>query len=119
MAEHEVAASEDVDSQALVEEIARFLMLRDGKLVDDLGNLDASIRRWVEQLADATFLEAEQVRIQGDLHELVGVASLEEDQAALSFVARLIGPGTDPATTQDAQEIVRSGYLDQAPELPS
>jgi len=117
MAEHEITAAANVDSQALVEEITRFLMLRDGKLVDDLGALDSSIRAWVEHLADATVVEEEHLRLQSDLRELAAAVSLEHDQAALAFVGSLLHAGTDPTITQDAQEMLRSGYLERMPDL--
>lgn len=117
MDEHEVTTASDIDSPALVEEITRFLMLRDGKLVDDLGDLDVNIRTWVEHLADMALVEEEQQRVLRELRELAAAAALEEDQSALAFIARMVDVGTDPETAQAASRLLRNGYLDQAPEL--
>lgn len=117
MESHEADFDEGDDPQERVERISRFLMLRAGKLVDDLADSDAEIRRWLNSFTDVDAQRDEQFRYLQATRELERAAPLERDQEALRFIASLLSDGTAEEVARDAADVLASGYLEQRPRL--
>jgi hypothetical protein len=107
----------DVSSGELTRKIARFLMLRQGKLVDDLVDCDERIVYWVRRLADGDAQSTERQLIVSQTYDLMSEPLLKRDQMALAFIQHLLLQGTDDEVAECAAEVLRTGYLDQQPQL--
>jgi hypothetical protein len=107
-----------VDSDELIEKIGRFLMFREGKLIDDLDCSDEQIRRWVRWLADRAAQDADREKMLREMNELGGrEAAIEGDRLAIEFIRYLLLDSTDDETAEIALEVIESGYLEEQPQL--
>ena len=108
----------DVDPNEVVEKIERFLMLRGGKLIDDLDSTDDQIRDWVTRLADRVAQATDREQM---LHEMDDFGSetavAEGDHEAMAFIRHLLLDGTDDETAEIALEVLETGYLEEEPQL--
>jgi hypothetical protein len=108
----------DVDPQEVTEKIERFLMLRDGKLIDDLNCTDAQIRNWVRRLADRVAQAADREQILQQIDDLAGGAAIgEEDHQAMVFIRHLLLNDGDNETAEIALEVLNTRYLEEEPQL--
>ena len=116
---HEVDDAVDMPSKERMEQILRFLMLREGKLVDDLVDVDSRIRRWVHRLAEAEGMTHQRERAIAALEGLARDSRDPRDQMAALFIERLLLEGDDEDVARDAADVIAAGYLDQSPQLPT
>jgi hypothetical protein len=107
----------DVSSEELVAKISRFLMLRAGKLVDDLASSDEQIRHWVQRLADADAQSAELEQTLSRTRALADETPLKKDREAMNLIEHFLLEGGDDEIASDATEVLQTGYLDQQPHL--
>lgn len=116
--QHDFESIGALSEAEMVDRITRFLMLRDGKLIDDFGDMDAQIRNWVMALADSNARTAERECLLYEVEDLPDdVVTLSDDTAALNFIATLIASDADEQIASDALEVLNAGYLDNAPNL--
>src|SRR5260370_42157551 len=106
-----------VSSEELVAKISRFLMLRAGKVVDDLASSDEQIRHWVQRLAEADAQSTEREQTLSRTRALADETQLREDREAVNFIEHLLLEGQDDEIAWDAAEVLKTGYLDQQPHL--
>jgi hypothetical protein len=106
--------------EELVDKIARFLMLRQGKLVDDFRSTDRQICLWVERLADRAFLAANQEKMLHSIDEMISKRDIlkPDERVASEFIRGLLSIDMDEETIEIALEILEAGYLEEDPQLP-
>jgi hypothetical protein len=108
----------NLDSDQMVEAIKRFLMFRDGRLVDDLADLDDEIRVLVSRFSEQDALSGLSQRALQDLRSDLAEGNLSaEDRATKLFIESLLTRGGDEAVARDAAEVIATRYLDQTPQL--
>ena len=100
-----------------VEKISRFLMLKEGKLVDELDTTDEDIREWVVRLADIDAQRKEWTQHIEEVRELADQVSSPADRRALEFIEGMVAEGFDERQALHSQELLRSGYMDHRVEL--
>ncbi|MEV0768706.1 hypothetical protein [Nocardia salmonicida] len=112
---HEVD-DKGVSSPELVDKIARFLMLRDGKLIDDFSPVDEQIRAWVTRLADPTAMAAEREIQLNEIQTMQnGTPKLDDNGIARSFIGALLEQDQDISVAKAAAAVIETGYLDRSP----
>jgi hypothetical protein len=108
----------DVDPMEITEKIERFLMLREGKLIDDLNSTDEQIRNWVRRLADRVTQAADREQILQQMDDLAsGAAFGGEDRQAIVFIRHLLLNDRDNETAEIALEVLNTRYLEEEPQL--
>jgi len=116
---HEV---EDLDKLGPLEQVARmsrYLMLRNGKLVDDLAGADDLMKQWLVRMSDPEAMAARLEKPLAELAEMMQEANDPRDQMAAAYISVLIAGGWDEQSARDAAAVLASGYLDRRPSLPT
>jgi hypothetical protein len=108
----------DLDPKAIMEKIQRFLMLRDGKLIDDLNSTDEQIRDWVRRLSNEATQAADREQILQQIDELASEAAIgSEDYRAIVLMRHHLLNDGGNETAGVALEVVNTGYLEEEPNL--
>lgn len=114
---HEVEDLDKLGPEEQVAQISRFLMLRDGKLVDDLTGADDLIRQWLVRMSDPAAMAAHLQKPFADLAEMMKDAKDPRDRIAAAYISMLMASGWDEQSARDASAVLTSGYLDGTPTL--
>ena len=108
----------DVDPKEVTAKIERFLMLREGKLIDELNSTDEQIRNWVRRLADGIAQAAGREQILQQMDDLSSGAFVgREDRKAMMFIRDLLLNEKDNETAEVALEVLNTHYLEEEPQL--
>lgn len=105
------------DDPHIVEKIQRFLMLKDGKLVDDLDSTDEDIRGWVARSADTDAQRAMWQQEIDKTRKLAAETPFEADRQALQLIEAQLAEGFDEQQSLHSQLLLESGYMDRPIEL--
>jgi hypothetical protein len=95
------------NSDAMAEHISRYLMFRDGKIVDGLVNSDELIQMWLERFAYHDAMNAYRNQVVIDIRALREV-QLERDQRTGILIEMLLTEGVDDDVAQAAAEVLAS-----------
>lgn len=114
---HEVEDFDSLEPEEKVAQISRYLMLRNGKLVDDLAGADHLIRQWLVRMSDPEVMAARLEKPMADLAEMIQDARDPRDQMAAAYISMLMASGWDEQSARDAAAVLASGYLDGSPTL--
>ena len=108
----------DVDPKEVTAKIERFLMLREGKLIDELNSTDEQIRNWVRRLADGVAQAADREQTLQQMDDLSSEAAVgREDRQAMVFIRDLLLNEKDNETAEVALEVLNTRYLEEEPQL--
>lgn len=108
----------DLDPEEVVEKIQRFLMLREGKLIDDLNSTDEQIQNWVRRLADGVTQAADREQTLQQIDDLTSRAMIgNEDCQAMTLIRRLLLNDGANETAEIALEVLDTDYLKEEPRL--
>jgi hypothetical protein len=102
-----------------VARMSRYLMLRNGKLVDDLAGADDLMKQWLVRMSDPEAMAARLEKPLAELAEMMQEANDPRDQMAAAYISVLIAGGWDEQSARDAAAVLASGYLDRRPSLPT
>lgn len=115
---HEADDLDSLEPDEQVARISRYLMLRDGKLVDDLTGADELIRHWLGKMANPQAMAARLEEPLVELAEMMREAKDPRDRIAAAFLSMLMAGGWDEQSARDASAVLSSGYLDGRATLP-
>lgn len=107
-----VSGGPQVSGEPLVEQIMRFLMLAEGKLIDDLSPADEAIRAWVVRFSDAAAMNAVRDQYLAGVRDLRRQAKDPRDREMATFNEFLLSADVDIEVARDAAEVLAAGYLD-------
>lgn len=105
------------DRQENVEKIVRVLMLRDGKLIDDLSPSDDRIREVVTRFTDPRAAANERLKHLAQLQDVAAGTTDDRDRAVAEYLPGHMGIDADDYNARLAADIIGSGYLDEKPNL--
>lgn len=94
-----------------------FLMLIDGKLIDDLSPADDRIRETVARLTDPAAAAAERIEHLARIQDVAAGTTDDRDRALAEFLAGYTSIDADDYNARLAVDIIERGYLDEKPNL--
>lgn len=118
MHEHGMANIPRPGEQISARRIERMIMLRDGRLVEELDASDAEIRRWIELLGKPEHWRQEAAKWLAASRPPAGRRLTRKEDAVLALLSATAAEAAPPAHIVATREILAGGYLDGAAQIP-